>query len=108
MMDNVVRYDYESNTCNCVGDTLTFEYTVMAGKGTIWRGSAFDCYSTGNEITLLNSSVCDETCNDGMITGWVNIKHERNNYTSQLNVILSSDLIGKSSNMLVKTDHTLW
>ena len=93
-MHNVFRDDHESNTCNCVGDTLTFKCTVMTGKGTIWRGSAFNCASSGNEITLLNSSVGDETCNGGMISGRV-IKHERNNYTSQLNVIFSTDLIGR-------------
>ena len=94
VMHNVFRDDHESNTCNCIGDTLTFECTVMTGKGTIWRGSAFNCASSGNEITLLNSSVGDETCNSGMISGRV-IKHERNNYTSQLNVIFSTDLIGR-------------
>ena len=93
-MHNVYRYDH---TCNCIGDTLTFELecTVMTGKGTIWRGSAFDCDSSGNEIILLNSSVGDETCNSGNITGRV-IERERNNYTSQLNVIYSTDLIGRT------------
>ena len=67
----------------------------MTGKGTIWRGSAFNCASTGNEINLFNSSVGDQTCNSGMITGQV-IKHERNNYISQLNVVFSTDLIGRT------------
>ena len=95
VMQNFFRYDRESNTCNCVGDTLTFECTVMTGRGTIWRGSAFNCDSSGNEIILLNSSDGDETCNSGMITGRV-IKREGNNYTSQLNVTFSSDLIGRT------------
>ena len=90
MTYNVFRYDHESNTCNCIGDTLTFECTVMTGKGTIWRGSALNCASTGNEIILLSSSVGDEKCNSGTITGRV-IKYERNNYTSQLNVVFSTD-----------------
>ena len=94
-MHNVFRYNHESNICNCIGDTLTFECTVMTGRGTIWRGSAFNCASTGNEIILLNSSVGVQTCNSGIITGQV-IKHQRNNYTSQLNVVFSSDLIGRS------------
>ena len=83
----------ESNDCSCVGDTLTFECTVMSGLGTIWRGSAFNCDSNGNEIFLLNHSN-EETCNGGMITGRV-IRCENDSYTSQLNVILSSDLIGR-------------
>ena len=94
MMHNLFRDNHESNTCNCVGDTLTFECTVMNGLLTIWRGSALNCASTGNEINLLNSSDGDQTCNGGMITGQV-IKHEGNNYTSQLNVTLSFDLISR-------------
>ena len=92
-MHNAFRDYHESNTCNCVGDTLTFQCTVMSGLGTIWRGSVFNCAHISNELYLLNSSVGDQTCNGGMITGRV-IKHERNNYTSQLNVVFSSDLIG--------------
>ena len=84
----------KSNTCSCIGDTLTFECTIMSGLLTIWRGSAFNCGSSGNEIILFNSSVGVEICNGGMITGWV-IKREGNNYTSQLYVILGSDLIGR-------------
>ena len=88
MMHNLFRDNHESNTCNCVGDTLTFECTAMNELLTIWRGSAFDCASTGNEIILFNSSIGVETCNDGMITVQV-IRREGNNYTSQLNVTLS-------------------
>ena len=65
----------------------------MSGLGTIWRGSAFNCDSKGNEIFLLNHSH-KGTCNGGMITGRV-IRRENDNYTSQLNVILSSELIGR-------------
>ena len=91
MMHNLFRVNHD---CNCVGDTLTFECTTMNGLFIIWRGSAFDCASSGNEMILFNSSVGVETCNDGMITGRV-IKHEGNSYTSQLNVTFSSDLIGR-------------
>ena len=96
MMHNAFRGDHESNTCNCVGDTLTYECTVMSGLGTIWRGSAFNCTSSGNEINFLESSITgdhDRMCNNGLISGRV-IKIEGNNYTSQLNIILRSDLIG--------------
>ena len=73
---------------------MTFECTVTSRLGTIWRGSALDCGNTGNEIQLLKSIIGDRTCNGGMITGRV-IRHEDDNYTSQLNVSLSSDLIEK-------------
>ena len=87
----------ESNDCSCVSDTLTIECTVMSGLGTIWRGSALNCTSSNNEINFLESNIIgdhDQTCNNGMIIGRV-IKHEGTNYTSQLNVTLTSDLIGQ-------------
>ena len=85
----------ESNDCSCVGDTLTFECTVMNELQTIWGGSAFNCGSTGNEINIRISTARDEICNKGLITGRV-IEREEGNYTSQLTIILSSDLIGKN------------
>ena len=94
MMHNQFRDNHESNACNRIGDTLTFECTAMIGFLTIWRGSAFNCASNNNEIVLINSSIGDQTCNNEMITGQVT-RHEGNNYISQLNVILTSDLIGQ-------------
>ena len=69
----------------------------MSRLQTIWTGSALNCGSGGNEILLLNSTPDNEPCNNeiNMITGRV-IKREEDNYTSQLNIILSSDLIGKN------------
>ena len=94
VMHNIFTDNHESNTCSCIGDTLTFECTIMNGLGTAWRGSAFNCASSGNEINLLVNNIGDLTCNDGLIIGRV-IKREGNNYTSQLNVTLSSNLIGQ-------------
>jgi hypothetical protein len=85
----------KSNDCSCIGDTLTFECTVMSELATIWRGSALNCASGDNGLILFNTSVQDKTCNEDLITGRV-IKREGDNYTSQLNVIFSSDLIGKN------------
>ena len=70
----------------------------MRGVGTIWRGSAFNCNSSGNEIYLLERhylSNSDTTCNNGMITGQV-VWIDESNYTSQLNVTLEYDSIGKT------------
>jgi hypothetical protein len=53
-------------------DTLTFECTVVGGSGTIWRGSAFDCENSNDEITLLHSRFANRTigtCNNGTIVG---------------------------------------
>ena len=94
MMHNQFRDNHESIACNRIGDTLTFECTAKNGLLTIWRGSAFNCASNNNEIVLINSSIGDQTCNNEMITGQVT-RHEGNNYISQLNVILTSDLIGQ-------------
>ena len=73
----------ESNDCSCIGDTLTFECTVMSGSATTWTGSAFNCSSSSNEIHLLNNSVDNAPCNDGMITGQV-IRRQKDNYTTKL------------------------
>ena len=83
--------------CRCIGDTLTFECTVMSGSATIWRGSAFNCASSNNEIHLTKSSVDDNNiCNRGMIKVQVIGHNENISYTSQLNVTLSTDLIGQT------------
>ena len=66
----------------------------MNGSLTIWRGSALNCASAMNEINFRVSTVEDQTCNNKMIIGQV-IKREDDNYTSQINVILSSNLTGK-------------
>ena len=85
----------ESNECRCTSDILTFECTVMNGLATSWNGSAFSCANSQSEIRFFNITATDETCNDGMITGRV-IRHQDNNYTSQVNVTASTDLTGKS------------
>ena len=72
----------------------------MTGVGTIWRGSAFNCSSSGNEIFLRFRSDSlgrsdTRTCNDGMITGRV-VDTDGDYYTSQLNVTLDHDVIGET------------
>ena len=77
----------------------------MRGSGTIWNGSAFSCASSSNEIYLLENNYIESpdtgnplnsvTCNNGMIMGRV-IQIDKGSYTSQLNVTISSDLIGKN------------
>ena len=65
--------------------------------GTIWRGNAFSCASSTDEINLLESGIAQApaTCNDGAIIGRV-IHTDEAFYTSQLSVTVSSDLIGKN------------
>ena len=39
--------------CTCIGYTITFECTVLSGFGgatVVWKGSAFDCTRSDNEV----------------------------------------------------------
>ena len=68
---------------------------------TVWRGSAFNC--TSSEISLLHSAYAESSvlraygeCNNGsMIAQSLSIADSMW-YTSQLNITLSADVIGKS------------
>ena len=83
--------------CICQGYNATFECSVVGPGSTVWRGSGFrDC--TNNRITLFHSQFTGGTvgiCNDGAIVGR-SIGVENDCYTSQLNVFVSSDVIGTS------------
>ena len=85
--------------CVCPGDTLTYECTVMGGIWTVWTGSAFNCY----EIALLHSRFMNTrtyTCNNGAIVAQ-SLSVEGNYYTSQLNVTITPDIIGKTIECIV-------
>ena len=80
-------------------DTLTFECTVVGGLGTVWRGSAFDCENSNNEITLLHSRFVNGTigtCNNDSIIGRSIGVENGTCFTSQLSIMISPDLIGKT------------
>ena len=65
---------------------------------TVWRGTAFDCSSAGNEIVLLHDRFTsgEATCNHGQIVGRGITVVNSSCYTSQLYVMISSSLIGKT------------
>ena len=72
----------------------------MGGLGTVWKGTAFDCPSSAHGIILLHSRFRDEhgtqgACNNGTIVGQ-SLRIKDTSYTSQLNVTVSSDMIGES------------
>ena len=74
----------------------------MGGVGgtTVWKGTAFDCPSSSHEIILLHSRFKNErgthkACNNGTIVGQ-SLRVENTSYTSQLNVTVSSNMIGES------------
>ena len=67
----------------------------------MWKGSAFDCAMSDNEIVLLHSRFeqdthhTHKTCNNGTTTGEA-INVEESYYTSQLHVTVGLDMIGES------------
>ena len=77
----------------------TFKCQVTGGMGTstVWTGTAFKCASTRNAIVFLYNRLdsVNKTCNDGGIVGKITEVHG-NNYTSQVMIILSPFLIGKT------------
>ena len=69
---------------------------------TIWRGTAFNCLS--GEIVLLHNQFTSDSdegvsthdeCNNGSIQGY-SVRAENGCFISQLSVVMTSDLIGKS------------
>ena len=79
---------------------LTFKCSVMGRPvgSTIWRGSAFNCSREG--VVLLHRLFTSESdvhqmCNNGFIVGR-GLRSENGCYTSQLNVTVTPDMIGKS------------
>ena len=86
--------------CTCPGYTITFECTVLSGFGgaTVWKGSAFDCARSDDEILLLHSRFesnehTRRMCNNGTIIGET-IQMVENYYTSWLHITVSPDMIG--------------
>ena len=75
----------------------------MGGPGgaTVWRGTALNCTMSDHEIVLLHSRFESNTgtlriCNNGAIVGRSLRVENNSSYTSQLNVTVSSDMIGES------------
>ena len=70
----------------------------MRGAVTIWTGSAFDCPASNNEIYVLpsrNRFLSIGVCSNGAIVANV-ISVEENIYTSQVNVTVTSEIVGKT------------
>ena len=104
MLLEVTSISESRNGCVCLGDTLTYNCTVIGSLGgaTIWRGSALSgCHPNDDEIVLLHSRFTMSNggtfgvCNNGDIVGR-SIGIEGSNYTSQLNVIVTPDIIQKT------------
>jgi hypothetical protein len=70
---------------------------------TVWRGTAFDCIYNSGEINLLHSAYAEDSvlraygeCNKGLITAQGLSVVDSLCYTSQLNITVSADVIGKN------------
>ena len=101
VVENAAKF-VQITSCTCLGHVVTYECTIMRGLGTVWRGNAFDCASSDNEIYLLESHFNSSERSSimhmqqwDMITGRIN-RIDGGFYTSQLSVTVSSDLIGKN------------
>ena len=83
--------------CTCLGDSLTYECSILGGGVTIWNGGAFDCLH--NEIQLrhsqfMNSQETDK-CNNGTIRAY-SIGISEGFYISQLNITIVQEIINET------------
>ena len=81
----------------CFGDTLIFECSTAGGSGsTVFQGDLLDC----DGLVLLHSrfgNMSAATCNNGTVRGHsLPINDSEPCHTSQLHVMVSPDMIGKS------------
>ena len=77
----------EFNLVACHGDTLTFECTVNGGATTVWKGSAFKCMPTTNDIVLLHSRPnAIGTCDDGELKAYADLEVFGDKYFSRINI----------------------
>ena len=78
----------------CPKDILAFVCSVSDDVATVWRGSIFNCPSSGNRILLRHSrfegGVLD-VCNDGAVVAY-STEVTNGSYTSQLNVTVSPEM----------------
>ena len=80
--------------CTCPGEVLTFTCNIAGGGTTLWRGSAFDCSSTSNEIRLRHSTFASSgtmgTCNNEAMRARSIGLTNGDCYTSELSVTVST------------------
>ena len=93
-------------------DTVIYECTVVGGGYTVWEGDFFHCSSGSKDIILHHQLTQGEfqtrTCNNGSIVGQI-VRAEDGVFTSQLSVILTPSIAGKSINCTLDngTLHTI-
>ena len=74
-----------------------YECTVFGKGATIWKGTAFDCSLTNNELAIFHTinftSQRPLPCNNGAIVGRA-IRAENGSYTSQIAIRVSDEVNG--------------
>ena len=85
-----------NSNCTCEGYNQIYECRITGSGAIVWRGTAFDCPESSNEIVLLQGSFGTQAvCNNGAISGRI-IRVENNTYISQLSVSVSAEMIGSN------------
>ena len=83
-----------TDSCVCPGDLLIYRCTAVSYGLTIWTGSALNCPIVNNEIILRHGLPhYARSCNNGDIVAG-GIEAEGNNFTSQLNITVTSNVVG--------------
>ena len=85
--------------CVCPESIVTYNCIVVGPGFTIWQGSTFECSTQENRILLRHNSFRGGAfglCNGGAIVGSSISVSEDNAYTSQLNITVSSNVIGRT------------
>ena len=83
--------------CTCEGYDQVYECTVDRDSATLWRGTAFNCPDTNNEIFFLyrDLGIIYTNCNEGVIRGHA-IRASNNSYTSRLSIFVTSEMNGSN------------
>ena len=102
---NVVPFNGLSQVagCLCPGETVTYQCALSGGTATVWRGSAFDCTSTSNSLTLHHSQYTSGNssgdCNSHNILGQ-GVSVANSTYVSVLNVTVNSNYSYSKNEMI--------
>ena len=73
--------------CICLNYSVVYECSIDGDGFTLWRGSAFDCIESSNEINLAHNMQGDEgSCNNGNIVAR-SIPTNSTAYVSQLTIL---------------------
>jgi TctA family transporter len=97
--NNLLHCDYQlqsESTRVCPEDVVVFVCNVSGGVATVWRGSIFNCPTSGNQILFRhnifkNEDEVSRICNNGDIIAYSS-EVTNNSYSSQLNVIVSPEM----------------